>query len=269
MKRIIFACLLTISAWAQKTDRYQEIGLFLGGSYYLGDLNVAKHFNMIEPAGGIVYRYNFNQRYNIKANVLFGTVKGADSESGVPSQISRNLAFKSPITEVAAEFEFNFLEYAIGNRKTLFTPYVFAGVNYFRMRPQAQVGETWYDLQPLGTEGQGTSENSSKKYKLNQVAVPFGVGLKFNIANNIGFSCEWGLRKTFTDYIDDVSKSYVNPSALSTQGAFFADQSIGTDPATNVGKQRGDSSTKDWYSFAGVMLTFKLRGKPNKCNGYN
>jgi hypothetical protein len=258
---------------AQKNStRYQEFGVFLGGSYYIGDLNHAHLNSLTQPAGGVVYRYNFNPRFDIKANLLFGSVKGDDSQSGVNSQITRNLAFKSPITELAAELEFNFLEYTLGNGKTPFTPYVFGGLAGFRFNPQAQIGDNYYNLQPLGTEGQGTSANSSKKYRLMQISLPFGLGVKASISKMIGVSVEWGWRKTFTDYIDDCSKTYVDPQILSASygplSAYLSDPSIGTDHSQNIGKQRGDSSTKDWYSFAGIMLTFKLKAKEQKCYSY-
>jgi hypothetical protein len=261
------------TAFSQKSKRYQEIGVFLGGSYYLGETNHGHLNSLTQPAGGVIYRYNFNPRFDIKANLLFGSVRGDDSQSGVPSQITRNITFKSPITEFAGELEFNFLEYTLGNRKTPFTPYVFGGIAGFRFNPQGQIGDNYYNLQPLGTEGQGTPLSNSKKYRLTQISLPFGLGIKASIAQMIGISVEWGFRKTFTDYIDDVSKTYVDPVALAGYNgpgaAYFSDPSIGTDHSQNIGKQRGDSSTKDWYSFAGIMITFKLRAKESKCSSYN
>ena len=275
-KNIFFALILLVasqSAFAQKGSRSSEFGIFLGCSYYLGELNPRGHFNSLtQPAGGVVYRYNFNPRFSLKANLLFGNVMGDDSRSDVPSQLTRNYSFKSPITELGAELEFNFLPFTTGDPKTPFTPYVFGGAAVFKFNPQGQIGNNWYALQPLGTEGQGTPLNNDKKYKLIQMSLPFGVGLKFNIATRVGVSLEWGFRKTFTDYIDDVSKSYVDPAQLAAYNgataAYFSDTSVNTTPGTNVGKQRGDASTKDWYSFAGIMLTFKLRGKNMKCYSY-
>ena len=269
-----FFLLIAVHASAQKnTTRYQEFGIFLGGSYYIGDLNRAHLNSLTQPAGGVVYRYNFNPRFDIKANLLFGSVKGDDSQSGVPSQVTRNLSFKSPITELAAEFEFNFLEYTLGNTKTPFTPYVFAGVAGFRFNPQGQIGDNYFNLQPLGTEGQGTVLNSSKRYKLMQISAPFGLGIKASISKMIGVSLEWGWRKTFTDYIDDCSKTYVDPVQLTAlsgpSAAYFSDPSLVADHTANIGKQRGNSRTKDWYSFAGIMITFKLRAKAMKCYSYN
>ena len=78
------------------------------------------------------------------------------------------------------------------------------------------------------------------------------------------------MRKTFTDYLDDVSKRYYNPLLLEAQkgktAALMSDPSIGTDPNyTNVGKQRGNSTTKDWYNFFGVVLTIKINRKADLC----
>jgi hypothetical protein len=128
-------------------------------------------------------------------------------------------------------------------------------------------------LQPLGTEGQGLEGGATKKkYKLTQVSIPFGVGAKANLSKNIGISFEWGMRKTFTDYLDDVSKRYYDPVALGAArggtAAVMSDPSIGTDAAfSNRGRQRGNATTKDWYSFAGIALTFKLKEPQEKCPG--
>ncbi len=267
--------LVTQASIAQKTYRGSEFGLFIGGGYYLGELNRKGHFNsMTRPGGGLVYRYNFNPRISLKSNLIFGTLIGDDSRSGVPSQVQRNAHFKSPMTELAAELEFNFINYVIGNQKTYFTPFVFGGVAIFRMNPRGQTAfnSNWYNLQPLGTEGQGTSLNSSKKYNLFQPALPFGFGIKAWIASRIGITLEWGFRKTFTDYIDDVSKTYVDPAVLAIENgnlsAYFSDTSLVPDHAANVGKQRGDPSDKDWYSFAGLSLMFKLRNRYTTCQNY-
>ncbi|MEW6467468.1 MAG: DUF6089 family protein [Bacteroidota bacterium] len=275
--RPLFYCLFlftgAVPAFAGQSTSNSEFGIFLGGSYYLGELNPNGHFNSFtQPAGGVIYRYNFNPRFSVKGNLLFGNIMGDDARSDVPSQITRNYAFKSPINELAAEVEFNFLPFTTGDPKTPFTPYVFGGLAVYKFNPQGQIGNNWYALQPLGTEGQGTPLSSDKKYKLIQMSLPFGVGLKFNIAQRVGVSLEWGFRKTFTDYLDDVSKSYVDPNQLAgyngPTAAYFADTSVNTVPGSNVGKQRGDSSTKDWYSFAGIMLTFKLKGRVGQCYSY-
>lgn len=266
-----------MTGFAQKKNaKTAELGVFLGGAYYIGDLNPLVHFGpQTKPAAGVLFRYNLNSRLALRANVLFGSVQADDAISTSPAQQQRNLNFRSRITEFSVQAEFNFLDYQIGNEKRKFSPYVFLGIAGFNFNPVAVYGNYKFTLQPLGTEGQGLPGGSSKKkYRLTQVSIPFGVGIKTNLSKNIGLSIEWGMRKTFTDYLDDVSTNYYSPAVLAaTRGAVAAaasDPSIGTDPAyTNVGRQRGNPTTKDWYAFAGIGLTLKLKEKRPPCPGVN
>ncbi|MCC7302307.1 MAG: hypothetical protein IT233_06675 [Bacteroidia bacterium] len=271
---ILLALLLPLLPAAQNINyRGSEFGLGLGAGYYLGELNRKGHFSYVtRPAAGLIYRYNINPRFSFKGNLVFGTLQGDDSRTGVPSSVQRNAHFKSPVTELAAEIEFNFLNYVIGNHKTYFTPFVFGGIGLFRFNPKAQLGNNWVALQPLGTEGQGSSLNGDKKYALIQPALPFGLGVKAWISSRIGITVEWGWRKTFTDYIDDVSKTYVDPTVLAVENgpvaSYFSDTSLTPDNISNVGKQRGDATDKDWYSFALITLSFKLKNKVTTCSSY-
>jgi hypothetical protein len=263
-------------AFAQhsKNKRSAEIGVFLGGSYYIGDLNPLGHLNQFtKPAGGLVFRYNINYRLAARANFLFGSVQADDAYAKTEAAQQRNLNFKSKITEFSGQLEFNFLDYQIGNEKRKFTPYIFLGIAGFKFAPQGNLAGNWVDLQPLGTEGQGLDGGASKKkYKLLQISIPFGVGIRTNLSKGIGLSLEWGMRKTFTDYLDDVSKTYYNPIALAAArggtAALLSDPSKGTDPGfSNVGRQRGNPTTKDWYSFVGAVLTIKLKERKPECPG--
>lgn len=280
LKKILFIFIITwlsaFTAFAQRQNKKSaEVGVFLGGSYYLGDINPVGHFLFTKPAGGAVFRYNFNSRLSARANILFGSIEGHDSYSDSPSAQQRNLSFKSKVTEFSAQLEFNFLDYKIGNERRKFSPYLFFGIAGFKFNPMGELGNNWVALQPLGTEGQGiVGGASNRKYKLIQMSIPFGVGIKTNLAKNIGLSLEWGMRKTFTDYLDDVSTKYYDPVKLNAvrgaTAAKLSDPSINTDPNySNVGRQRGNPTTKDWYSFAGVVLTVKLKEPREKCPGVN
>lgn len=248
------------------------MGLFLGGSYYIGDLNPTRHFDQFtKPGGGVVCRYNFSQRLAARANFLLGRIEAHDEFSPSEYQQQRNLSFQSQITEFSAQLEFNFLNYEIGEDKAKFSPYIFGGLAGFLFDPQGQINDEWISLQSLSTEGQGLP-HGPKPYKLMQISLPFGVGVKINVAKNMSLGLEWGMRKTFTDYLDDVSTRYYDPKKLEEyKGALaviMADQSKGTDAGvSNVGRQRGNPATKDWYSFAGAVLTIKLKGKREECPG--
>ncbi len=263
----------TLTIFAQRKKSSAEVGIFLGGSYYIGELN-QKHLGAFtKPAGGLVFRYNFNKRLAARANALVGIVEAHDSNSESPAQRQRNLSFKSNIIEASGQLEFNFLDYEIGNEKRKFSPYIFGGLAVFNFNPQADLGGQWVSVQPLGTEGQGLPYGASKrKYRLTEISLPFGVGIKTNLADGIGLSLEWGMRKTFTDYLDDVSKRYYNPDDIAAAhgpgAAILSDPSIGTDPNySNVGRQRGNPTNQDWYAFVGAALTIKISQKEKRCPG--
>jgi len=255
-----------------------EVGVFAGVSYYLGDLN-NKHFRFSQPATGLVHRYILNPHFSVKNSFLYGMLYGDDGKTSNIVQIERNLHFKSSILDVSTHLEFNFFPFEVKNAdfslsrndKMLFTPYIFTGISLFSFNPRAQFNNNaWYDLQPLGTEGQGTITYypDKKKYSLTQLAIPIGGGIKMNISKKVNIAFEWGLRASFTDYIDDVSTTYADPVVLRTEkgqiAAGLSDPSLSSDSEntlSNVGRQRGNSKNNDWYSFAGVMITFKLKSK--------
>lgn len=228
----------------------------------MGELNPSGMFAKLQPAGGVMYRYNFNPRWAFKSTVLFGNLEASDAETN--GNDPRGLSFRSPISEIAAVMELNFLKLYNEPGKNYFTPYLFGGVSLFSFNPQAKYKDKWYDLQPLGTEGQGLSEYNRERYSLTGISIPFGMGFRFNFLYYYSIGFEWGMRKTFTDYLDDVSTTYVNHIRLNTERSplveYFADPA-----ATNNGLEyheegtaRGNEQTKDWYSFACLTFSFKF-----------
>jgi hypothetical protein len=269
---ILFLCsFFTLSSFAQRKEKCVEVGVFLGGSYYIGDLNPTRHFDQFtHPGGGVVFRYNFNPRLAVRGNFLLGSIEAHDEFSPSSYQQQRNLSFQSKITELSGQLEFNFLNYEIGIDKSRFTPFVFGGIGCFQFDPQGQYQDSWVSLRSLSTEGQGLPGGYGKPYKLFQVCLPFGVGIRLNVAKNMSLGIEWGMRKTFTDYLDDVSTNYYNPALLKEYkgeiAVVMADQSKGMDAGySNAGRQRGNPTNKDWYSFAGATLTIRLQGKIPEC----
>lgn len=246
---LIVFTLLPLSSSAQKT---MEVGVFGGGSYYLGDLNPALHFNQIQLAYGGVVRYNINDRWTVRASYYRGKLKGDDIKTNAIA--NRELNFTSPVNDISVVAEFSWFKYFTGSKRSYFTPYLFAGISYFNFKPQNNDG---VELQPLGTEGQNSGFNGRSPYSLNSFAFPFGFGVKYSINKRIGLAFEWGMRKTFTDYIDDVSSTYAN------------NPSIIADPTEShtAGMQRGDDKKNDWYNFTGITLTYKFNlYDKRKCN---
>jgi hypothetical protein len=264
---IFITCLITSNLFSQqkrRNFRQHELGIMIGGAYYIGDLNPRKHFFLTQPAAGVFYRFTPNYRYAFRGGINWGNIMGDDSQSDNADQIQRNLNFKSQIIEFNAIAEFNFLEYRISNDKYKFTTFLFLGIDVFTFKPRAQMGNYWIDLQSLKTEGQ------SKGYKLTQISIPFGIGAKINVSKQVGIGFEWGPRKTFTDYLDDVSGTYpdtgINPFT-NINGKKLSDRS--KDGGNHINEQRGNPRTKDWYFFFGVTLNVKLNFKAPPCYAYD
>jgi hypothetical protein len=241
---------ISFNGFAQQNYKSQDLGGFLGVSYYLGDLNPLFHFKFSRPAIGGIYRVNMNRRFSFKSDLLVGFLKAEDKSGTSEWQENRNLSFISIIGEFAGQFEFNFFPYEAGSERYRYSPYVFAGFAFFFFNPTTLNNDSIpVFLQPLKTE--------NKKYQLVQPSIPFGVGYKWNFRNKMTLALEWGVRKTFTDYIDDVSTVYVDPAPyMSNRRPEAQLLSYIFEPF-----QRGDSKHKDWYAFAGLSLTFTISSK--------
>ncbi|MDP7567582.1 MAG: DUF6089 family protein [Flavobacteriales bacterium] len=253
---------------AQQFKPNTEIGVLLGASYYLGDLNTT-HFNQSTAAAGLVIRKNIDKRFAYKAELMYLNLRSDETNSKDTISATRGLHFKSPIYELSGQIEFNFLPYDPGNPLYTWTPFVYAGASLFNFNPQGEnANGEWVDLQPLGTEGQGTTlPNTDSKYSLIQFAAALGGGVKIAVSNTFNIIFEYSTRKTFTDYLDDVSGNYV--STTPTEWADNPDVLYFSDPSDRVypfGKERGNPNKKDWYSFAGVTLSFKLGNKTKGCD---
>jgi len=261
-----------------------EIGTFMGASFYLGDLN-SMPFQDAKFAGGLIYRYNFTPRMALKANILFGTIAASDEKNHSLRKDNsgnylwdyreRNLSFSSPITEISAQLEINFFNIYTVAHKNQISPYLFGGIAIFSFNPQAVFQDTIYNLQPIGTEGQGWEKDNlgnviNPKYKLTGFAIPFGIGFKANIGKYVSIGAEWGLRFTFTNYLDDVGGLYYDFSPYKGTipvDAFdaivhFADPSKSHAPNT----QRYSTIKTDWYSFAGVIITVRIGNEDRFCD---
>ena len=263
---IILLFVFSLSSTYAQYKPNQEFGFLGGAGYYTGDLNPT-HFNNLRVAGGITYRKNFDRRFSFKSSALYTNVYSDDANSSDPIKVNRNLHFKSDIIELSGQIEFNFLPYETGNSLYSWSPFIFTGVSIFNYNPKAEASDgQWYALQELGTEGQGTTSFQNRsKYSLTQLSVPFGGGVKIGVSDNFNIILEYGLRKTFTDYIDDVSTTYAGiPSEFTNIAIELADRSIDGPQASGIA--RGDETTKDWYSFSGITLSFKLQGKTKGCD---
>ena len=274
MKRVLITGICAVLVlFAKAQFSRSEAGIMGGVSYYIGDLNPSKHFLLSQPAGGLVYRYNLSPRFAFKVSALYGSLWGSDAVS--KANTKRNLSFKSNIFDFSAQMELNFLQYVTGHDKHFISPYIFGGLSVFNFNPRAEYEGKWYSLQPLGTEGQGTTiEDAKKPYSLTSVGIPFGLGLKVSLFKFMCVGAEYGIRKTFTDYIDDVSTRYADPVVLGAENspiaALLADRTLlePGESVNNAGLQRGNSNTKDWYAFACLSVTFQIKNRKQSCPAY-
>jgi len=272
-----------------------DVGVFGGGSYYLGDINPNLHFVGTQPAYGGFFRFNYKERWGFRLGATRGKLKASDADfndinaaqallgGGIdindPNLIyyavsNRGLNFETDITEMSFIVEIHFFPFFVGSRKNTWTPYIFAGGAMFLYNPQPIGGGPNY--RDLGTEGQGYAGQEDPYGKIS-FAIPFGIGIKFSLNERLGLGFEWGMRKTFNDYIDDISTTYYmdlygfNPE----EGIYYTpnpsnpqeiislpitDEVYYSDPTFShkSGEKRGNQYNKDWYAFFGVSLTFKI-----------
>lgn len=266
MKKIVPILCLLLSVGSLHAQK-NEIGVTGGVMYYLGDLNPIKQFRFPSPAVGLLYRHNFDHHFSIRGNLVGGFVWADDALSKNGYQITRNLRFRSLLIEASVQGEINFFQFEPGNRKkNNFTPYLFGGIGMFYFNPTASTSSGTSYLAPLHTEGQG-SIPGRKPYLPIAASFPFGIGVKWNPWKGATLMLEWGMRATTTDYLDDVSTRYADPNIVSIGGkeaVILADQSIGV-LVNNTDRQRGFAKDRDWYSYLGLYLTFRIKDKDPTC----
>lgn len=257
----------------------KEVFVTMGASGFLGELGglnkvgtdyspVDYDFQITRTAMGIGYKYKLQRWINLVGTFNWLIVKGDDKYTQEPFRHERNLNFRSHIFELAGRIEFAYFANRVTNRysikktfsrrmKGIQTEWIaFIGVGGFYYNPYGYDGSKWVALKPLHTEGQGLP-GGPKQYSNFSVCIPMGIGFNMYIKRQwtVGLEINW--RKTFTDYIDDVSTTYYDPVALAAaygpKSVQMADPSLGNIPgfskpaADGTPAQRGDSKQKDSY----------------------
>lgn len=244
----------------------KEIGIFLGAAQYQGDLSFSQMtLGETKPAVGVTGRYYFNPRVDIAAAFKLGWVSGDDANYPETDHYIRNLNFRSHIAELSAVLEVNLLPYVSGSRRHKIAPFVFGGISVFHFSPKTDYNGQTYALQPLGTEGQTLPGASTSPYSLIQPAIPYGAGVKFSLGKLWNLTVDFGQRKTFTDYIDDVSTDWPDLQAMRDAGndigADLSDRSDEIKPGSDLSNVpgRGDKTDLDMFDFFGFTLTKTIR----------
>ncbi len=223
-----------------KSKRYNSVGVSLNAMNYFGDIAPTSNWastdlKFTRPGLGLSFEHRFGPRYSLRAAFNYGRISGSDFSSADPNdpddryRYVRNMQFRNMIKELSVIGVFDlFKNEGTFISRVQWTPYVFAGVAIFHHNPQGFVPDvdglaeagTWVNLQPLGTEGQfanlpeDAANHGIEPYSRVQLAIPFGLGVRYRINPMMDLAFEVGVRYTFTDYLDDVSRNYVDLTLL-------------------------------------------------------
>lgn len=234
-----------------------ELGISLGASSYVGDLNPNYNLLHSQPALGIFYKNHLHPYISIRASLNYTKLGYKDSWSKSDFQKTRNLSFETSLLELAALAEFNFFYFSTGQADKRFTPYLLLGVAGFYYNPYTHLDGKKYYLNPIGTEGQGRAGFEDRKYSKFSWAIPVGVGIKYWLRPGMNLSIDLLHRFTFTDYLDDVSQTYPDFSNLNSRDRRLSDPSI--NQIGVPGKKRGDSASFDEYLMFQVSLSLQFK----------
>lgn len=274
---IVISLLAFCSSLDGKAQYLTDFGVNFGASNYLGEIGgkeaVRRDFifdmklSQTKPSFGMFFRHRFNDSYGITTTLTFAQIAGNDAITLNPERNERNLSFVNNITELSTRAEYYFYTiHDVGNHGRYwvnFRPYVFAGLGLFHHAPKAELNGSLYNLRPLKTEGQ------EKEYSLLSVSVPVGIGFYFTYKNRYRLSFEMAYRKTFTDYLDDISTTYVAEDELGSDLAIeLANRNDEIDPTESTinpnnytdGSIRGNASDKDSFLTSHLGISYVLRG---------
>lgn len=240
-----------------------HVGIFGGPSAYNGDLATGFYPKKVSNiAVGVTVSKDFGPQARLRGGLTYTVVGGADRYSNNSGRVLRNLSFETSLFEFSLLGEYYLFDFS----EKRFSPYVFGGGAIFHFNPYAMYGNNQKAyLRPLSTEGQGLPGYNKKEYSLTQPAIPFGGGVKYLLSDKIEIGLELGLRKLFTDYLDDVSTNYADQAdLLAAKGQLAVDLSYRGDEVTGgsatypaKGYIRG-SKLKDWYYIGGLHVIFNL-----------
>lgn len=276
MKKLIFSIVLLlmiitvtpVQAQWESVRQEGEIGFSIGAAHYFGDLNTKSRLNRPKPTVGAFFRKQFGNYIGLRIGAHFAQLGYSDIYNTQNDyQLRRNLSFNTNIFELALQGDFNFFKFVPGDPEHSFTPYVTIGAGIFSYDPYAYLNGQKHFLRPLGTEGQGLAAYPDRKpYNTMAFSFPIGVGVKYAINDRMNIGVEVAHRFTSTDYLDDVSTTYVGsdkfpplPDGSPSVAQLLQDRSYETGDLIGIeGRQRGLPKQKDQFIFAELTLSFNL-----------
>lgn len=287
MKKLSLLLIFTVCASLAFSQYKWDVGVQLGAGNYLGEIGGKEKtrrdfildlkLSQTRSALGGFARYKLNPDVYLRGALGWYRISGKDVLSTNEGRRGRNLSFRNDIYEASITGQYMFYDVAdLGKTyryQNDFKAYVFTGVAGFYHNPKATYNGSWVALAPLHTEGQGLVDGAPKPYGNFQFSIPAGVGFYFTISKiyRIGWEINW--RTTFTDYLDDVSTNYADPSLLGSQTAILANRNpeLGNyDPQTDgiaysgnytPGSKRGDPTHNDSYLSTTINASYALKGR--------
>lgn len=246
-----------------------ELGILFGGSNYQGDLASSELrvlTKQTDQAFGGFLRYNINEQFSIKLQVVKTELHADDANSSYEPLKQRNLRFFSPLLDASLRVEWQFLE-RFSKYQQRVSPYIALGGSFFTFNPQAEYQGEIHELQPLNTEGQGLESFPNRKpYNLYNASILGGVGIKFLVNEDLTIGFDLSANYAFTDYLDDVHSTYADYDELAfTYGLTSANISYQVDDFFEIEQiaplpdtQRGNPRTNDLFLIAGITLSYNL-----------
>ncbi len=222
---LVITCLTLQFSSAQ----IHEIGLYLGGSNFVGDIGATDYIAPKQVAFGGIYKWNRSPRHSYRVSLTYTELEGIDKDSDDPSRIIRGFEFKNSILEASAGVEFTFFDFNLHDGGFLWTPYLYTGVSV------AQHDNFFYDV-----NGMIVSEDTQSF----AWGIPMVVGIKASVTNQLLLALEIGARFTFSDEIDG--------SVPDTEGLIDT-------------RSLGNINNNDWYTFTGITLTYTFGRNPCYC----
>ncbi len=264
-------CLLVVMLGLFVNSRSQSIYTKMhgGAMYYQGDLApqpINLSFGPANLSWGLSVGYNFNPWISIELGYMKGRISGDDMYSDSYSRRLRNLSFVSPVNEISVQSSLLINRFAPFLDKYKLRLYFNFGYSYFNFDPHTDYMGQWVRLQPLGTEGQNIPNYGSGPYSLNSFARVLGGSFEFDISKRLALGMIFAPRKTYTDYLDDVSTAYPGYDVLVNSGNILGaklsnrtGEFLSTDPVNVLpGTQRGRSDKNDWFTYVGVYLKYNI-----------
>jgi hypothetical protein len=217
--------LLFLFCFAEMNAQIHEVGVFVGGSNYIGDVGSTTYISPNEPALGILYKWNKSPRLAYRFSINGAYASANDIDSKEPGRNLRGYHFRNSIKEVSLGLEFNFFDFNLHEIKQKYTPYVHSGLSYFRSHDAYL----------------SSGQIAMLDHHSGSLAIPMTLGVKSNVFPHIILALEVGARYTFTDNFD------------------------GSNPKDTSLMKFGNINNNDWYVFSGMTLTYTFGNTPCYC----